>query len=175
MNYYNFHIGDYARRTRHLSVIEDLFYRRLLDLYYTTEAPLPDNFPQLYRLLQASEPPYREAVECVLREFFELTEEGWINRRADDEILTMREKQQKQRDRANKRWHQSGAKSGPDAENVAGSAVASPESAQGNASDTQVAMPRHQQRDAAASENDRSKSTRLNSSHTDISRMPSSA
>ena len=40
MNYYNFHIGDYARRTRHLSVIEDLFYRRLLDLYYTTEAPL---------------------------------------------------------------------------------------------------------------------------------------
>ena len=32
MNYYNFHIGDYARRTRHLTVLEDLFYRRLLDL-----------------------------------------------------------------------------------------------------------------------------------------------
>lgn len=28
MHYYNFHIGDYASHTRHLSPIEDIAYRR---------------------------------------------------------------------------------------------------------------------------------------------------
>jgi hypothetical protein len=40
----------------------------------------------------------------VLEEFFTLTDAGWINKRADAEIAAMREKQQKQRDKANKRW-----------------------------------------------------------------------
>jgi hypothetical protein len=41
----------------------------------------------------------------VLEEFFELTDEGWRNSRADAEIAEMQAKQQKQRDKANKRWH----------------------------------------------------------------------
>ena len=40
MNYYPFHIGDYASHTRHLTLMEDLAYRRLLDLYYLHERPL---------------------------------------------------------------------------------------------------------------------------------------
>ena len=41
MNYYPFHIGDYLSATRHLSWEEDCAYRRLLDVYYTSEKPLP--------------------------------------------------------------------------------------------------------------------------------------
>ena len=40
MNYYSFHIGDYASHTRGLTLIEDLAYRRILDLYYLSESPL---------------------------------------------------------------------------------------------------------------------------------------
>ncbi len=150
MNYYNFHIGDYARRTRHLTVLEDLFYRRLLDLYYTTETPLPLDLAQLYRLTMASEESYREALRTVLREFFEETEAGWVNSRADEEIQVMREKQQKQRERANKRWKPSGEDPNPGAS----ASPAMPDACAGNASDMGAAMPRHTEMDAAASKND---------------------
>ena len=41
MNYYPFHLGDYAAHTAHLEPMEDLAYRRMLDAYYLREAPLP--------------------------------------------------------------------------------------------------------------------------------------
>ena len=104
MNYYPFHMGDYATATRHLSWDEDAAYRRLLDAYYTREAPLPADMRQVFRLVIASSQEQREAVETVLHEFFEQTEDGWVNRRADREIDAMREKQQKQRDKANAMW-----------------------------------------------------------------------
>ena len=150
MNYYNFHIGDYARRTRHLTVLEDLFYRRLLDLYYTTETPLPLDLAQLYRLTMASEESFREALRSVLNEFFRQTEEGWVNARADEEIAVMREKQQKQRERANKRWKLPG----DDSEQGEFATAAMPDASVGNASDMNAAMPRHTEMDAAASKND---------------------
>ena len=34
MHFYQFNIGDYASHTRHLNPIEDIAYRRLLDIYY---------------------------------------------------------------------------------------------------------------------------------------------
>ena len=40
MHYYQFNIGDYASHTRHLDLLEDLAYRRILDLYYLHERPL---------------------------------------------------------------------------------------------------------------------------------------
>jgi uncharacterized protein YdaU (DUF1376 family) len=42
MNYYPFHIGDYISHTSHLSDLEDLAYRRMIDLYYQTEEPFED-------------------------------------------------------------------------------------------------------------------------------------
>jgi uncharacterized protein YdaU (DUF1376 family) len=82
MNYYNFHIGDYISHTIHLSVEEDLAYRRLLDMYYDTELPIPNNIPLVSRKLRIN----AEVVETVLYEFFELTEDGFKNFRADNEI-----------------------------------------------------------------------------------------
>jgi uncharacterized protein YdaU (DUF1376 family) len=82
MNYYNFHIGDYISHTIHLSSEEDLAYRRLLDMYYDTELPIPNNIPLVSRKLRIS----AEVVKTVLDEFFELTDEGFKNFRADNEI-----------------------------------------------------------------------------------------
>jgi uncharacterized protein YdaU (DUF1376 family) len=104
LNYYPFHIGDYLSATRHLSWEEDAAYRRLLDTYYTTEKPLPVELRAVCRLVLATTETQREAVKVVLEEFFELTDEGWRNSRADAEIAEMQAKQQKQRDKANKRW-----------------------------------------------------------------------
>ena len=86
MNFYAFNIGDYAGATRHLSWDEDMAYRRLLDAYYSRETPLPLELRQVYRLVGASEPRQREAVDAVLGEFFDRLEDGYHNSRADVEI-----------------------------------------------------------------------------------------
>jgi len=82
MNFYQFHVGDYAKHTAHLTSDEDLAYRRLLDLYYDTEAPIPNNIPRVSRRIRVGS----DAVANVLSEFFELTPDGYRNRRADAEI-----------------------------------------------------------------------------------------
>jgi len=86
MNYYPFHIGDYVSATRHLSWEEDAAFRRLLDTYYTTEKPLPADLRACCRLVMATTESQREAVRVVLEEFFQATEIGWVNGRADREI-----------------------------------------------------------------------------------------
>ena len=85
MHYYSFNIGDYASHTRHLSPIEDLAYRRLLDLYYLHEQPLNERSTTVARLINLRD--NQVEVQAILEEFFELVEgTGWINQRADDEI-----------------------------------------------------------------------------------------
>ena len=98
LNYYPFHLGDYAAHTGHLEPMEDLAYRRLLDVYYMREEALPADImvtAKLVRLRSCS-----ADVESVLREFFTLTEAGWTHRRCDEEIAKMQDKQAKARDAA---------------------------------------------------------------------------
>lgn len=97
MNFYAFNIGDYAGATRHLSWDEDMAYRRMLDAYYSREQPLPLEPRQIYRLVGASEPRQREAVDVVLEEFFEQHADGWHNNRADEEIAKTAVKKEKAR------------------------------------------------------------------------------
>lgn len=104
MNYYPFHIGDYASATRHLSWLEDAAYRRLLDVYYVREEPLPVDLRQVYRLVVASTDEQREAVDIVLGEFFLLTEEGYRHTRCDAEIHATNEKKNKASQSAQARW-----------------------------------------------------------------------
>jgi uncharacterized protein YdaU (DUF1376 family) len=99
MNFYPFHIGDYAVHTRHLTPIEDLAYRRLLDLYYTHEAPIPSEGAA--RLIGLRE--YPAEVDDVLHGFFRKTPEGWRHARCDEEIARMRAKQENARESAAKR------------------------------------------------------------------------
>ena len=86
MNYYEHHIGDYAEATQHLTILEDGVYTRLLRKYYASEKPLPADIAKVQRLVVARSKEEREAVESVLREFFELREDGWHQDRCDMEI-----------------------------------------------------------------------------------------
>ena len=86
MNYYDHHIGDYDSATAHLSWVEDAAYRRLISLYYRTERPIPADINSACRLVRAQSRDQRAAVEDVLREFFELRDDGWHQQRCDDEI-----------------------------------------------------------------------------------------
>lgn len=104
MNYYPFHIGDYASATRHLTWDEDMAYRRLIDAYYTREAPIPTDLRQAHRLVMATTPEQREAVNTVLTEFFTETPDGWINSRCDAEITAFRTKSEKATQSAQARW-----------------------------------------------------------------------
>ena len=93
MHYYQFNIGDYIKNTLHLSVMEDIAYRRLLDLYYDSEQPIPTDIPKVSRRLRMD----CDVVQSVLDEFFELTEDGYRNHRADLEILDYQEYLAKQK------------------------------------------------------------------------------
>lgn len=84
MNYYERHLGDYARDTAHLSMLEHGAYSILLDRYYATEAGIPDD--QVHRIARARTKEERQAVGAVLDEFFELVDGVWINHRAEEEI-----------------------------------------------------------------------------------------
>ena len=85
MHFYSFNIGDYISHTKHLSNMEDLAYRRLLDLYYLHERTLNEDVAIVARKINMRDNV--PEVETVLEEFFVLeTGKGWTNPRADEEI-----------------------------------------------------------------------------------------
>ena len=91
MNFYKHHIGDYAAATAHLTFTEDAAFTRLLRIYYRDERPLPVEVRSVQRLAGARMPEELEAVETVLREFFTLSDDGWHNKRCDEEISAFKE------------------------------------------------------------------------------------
>jgi uncharacterized protein YdaU (DUF1376 family) len=94
MNYYPFHIGDFAAHTAHLTWEEDIAYRRMLDWYYLNEKALPLDTQKLARLIRM--PKSMPAIETVLSEFFFESDDGWHNKRADEELTSMLSKQEQQ-------------------------------------------------------------------------------
>jgi uncharacterized protein YdaU (DUF1376 family) len=93
VNYYQMHIGDYASHTRHLTNIEDLAYRRLLDLYYLQEKPIVGDAASVAR--QVNLRGHEDEVKAVLGDFFQETPHGWVNHRAEKEIAHYQEKREK--------------------------------------------------------------------------------
>jgi uncharacterized protein YdaU (DUF1376 family) len=93
MHYFQFNIGDYASHTRHLSLMEDLAYRRMLDSYYLRETALPEDAAEVARLIGMRD--HISEVEQVLADFFSLGNEGWRHDRADAEIAHFRDKSAK--------------------------------------------------------------------------------
>jgi uncharacterized protein YdaU (DUF1376 family) len=103
MHYYQFNIGDYKSHTEHLSEMEDLAYRRLLDWYYLHECPIPLDENEVARQIRM-----RSHIDCittVLQEYFDRTTEGWIHHRANKEMEKAGEKSQKASDSAKARWN----------------------------------------------------------------------
>lgn len=105
MNYYEHHLGDYAQATSHLTFVEDAAYSRMLRKYYAEEKPLPADLRAVIRLVGARTDEEREAVDIILKEFFTLEEDGWHNKRADDEIAKFASKRDKAKRSAASRWN----------------------------------------------------------------------
>jgi len=84
VHYFQFNIGDYASHTSRLTPLEDLAYRRMLDLYYLNEQPLNGCLTDVARELGLSE--HVNEVEYVLSKFFTETETGFSQKRIDLEI-----------------------------------------------------------------------------------------
>ena len=103
MHYYQFNIGDYKSHTEHLSEMEDLCYRRLLDWYYLHEVPIPLDLNETARQIRMR--THTDCIAIVLQEYFEQTEIGWIHHRANAEISKAGDKSQKASESAKARWN----------------------------------------------------------------------
>lgn len=86
MKYYQHHIGDFDKATRHLSRLERSIYRDLIELYYDTEQPLTLDRVSLCRKILARSNEEATAVEQTLNEFFTETPTGWYHGRCESEI-----------------------------------------------------------------------------------------
>jgi len=85
MHYYSHHISDYMSHTGHLNPLEDIAYRRCLDIYYLHEKALPEDASMVARKIRM--PDNVPEVKIILEEFFTHdVGKGWINSRGEKEI-----------------------------------------------------------------------------------------
>ena len=86
MHYYQFHIGDHARASYHLTNEEDLAFRRLKDMYHETEMPIPLDTDSVARRLRLE----TQWVISVLKDFFFEGADGWHMAEIDAAIASYR-------------------------------------------------------------------------------------
>ena len=104
MHYYQFNIADYRKKTGHLSLVEHAIYRALIDTYYLTENPLTSDINALMRLHSVRTADEKQALENVLSDFFELTDQGYIHEHCHQELDRLYQKSEKARKAAKARW-----------------------------------------------------------------------
>lgn len=112
MHYYKFNIKDWTRDTAHLSVEEEGVYRRLLDHYYETESPIPQETHPLIRRLRLA--GHEKALEIILSEFFVLESDGYHQRNCDKNIAAYHAKAETNRSNGKKGGRPSEPKNNPD-------------------------------------------------------------
>ena len=86
MQWYKRHIGDWAKDTGHLSILESGAYDKLIAAYYRTESPLPLDIAQICHMIGARTPQDRTAIKNVIKEFFYEQSDGYHQKRCDAEI-----------------------------------------------------------------------------------------
>lgn len=102
MHYYTFYAKDYLSKTSFLEPMEDLAYRRMLDYYYLEEKPLPTDLSEIAMLIRMRS--HTDCIANVLRLFFEVTESGYINKKAEFAIEDYHSKKAKAKASADARW-----------------------------------------------------------------------
>ena len=105
MHYYKHYIGDYRRDTSHLTLLEHGIYRQLIDSYCLDEVPLTNDLAKLMRSHSVRSAEEQQALQNVLTDFFELTENGYIHKRCEKTVAEYHGKSDKARQSANARWH----------------------------------------------------------------------
>lgn len=93
MHYYEFNVGDYRRRTTHLTPIEHYIYRTLLDWYFLNEQPLKADMNYLLRILGLTKRNEAQ-VQNVLDDFFFEEDGVYHNKRADEMLSKYKTKQE---------------------------------------------------------------------------------
>jgi uncharacterized protein YdaU (DUF1376 family) len=97
VNYFEFHIADYQRKTAHLSLAEHGAYSLMMQTFYASERALPANRKILYRLLRADSKVEKAAVEAVIEQFWQEEGVGLINKRAMEMVAEYRQWVDKQK------------------------------------------------------------------------------
>ena len=92
MHYYQHNIGDYARDTGHLSVLEHGIYRLILDWCYLNEKPITTE--QAMRVGRGNP----TETQSVLSEFFSQNSDGWEHKRVNAEIDAFHSKSKRNRE-----------------------------------------------------------------------------
>ena len=109
MHYYKFNISDWALGTAHLSLIEEAIYFRLINHYYDTEKPIPEETHSVVRRLRLGSES--DSVQIILDEFFTLTDKGYVNYRCEEILKDYR--------KTSKKNKQNGSKGGRPSKNAA--------------------------------------------------------
>jgi uncharacterized protein YdaU (DUF1376 family) len=86
VNFWKRHVGDIAKACGHLSQGQMGAYDLLLDWLYGNEKPLPKAHESLHRIGRAVSKAERDNVDAVIAEFFTLTADGYVQKRASAEI-----------------------------------------------------------------------------------------
>ena len=95
MNYYKRHLGDYARKAGHLSMLEHGAYTLILDAYYDREqAPTK---AEAIRWARARNPEETQTVSTILQEFFFERDGRYYQQRVEDELQEARSKAERNR------------------------------------------------------------------------------
>lgn len=97
-------IGDWKKKTTHLTLAEKGAYGELLDHAYITESPLPLDNDALYRVCGAVGTKECAAVDKVLKEFFIKDDAGYSHLRVNEEISKRQSYVATQKELADRRW-----------------------------------------------------------------------
>jgi uncharacterized protein YdaU (DUF1376 family) len=87
MNWYKFNIPEFYEKIGDgLTVEEELIYRKLIDLYYLNDGPLPDNLTELVDAIGMSN---EQMVEHILEFFFSynLEDKVWYDKAIDRDLM----------------------------------------------------------------------------------------
>jgi uncharacterized protein YdaU (DUF1376 family) len=86
MNWYKFNIPEFYEKTGNLSVHQELTYRKLIDLYYLNESPLPNDMEELVDAMDMGD---EDTTLSVLLEFFVLNKEDdcWHDEAIDRDLM----------------------------------------------------------------------------------------
>lgn len=95
MHYYKLNIPTWTQSTRHLLPEEEGVYLRLVNHYYDTEQPIPEDIHPILRRLQLL--PYRDIVDVILLEFFDKSEKGWEHKKIEHILKDFRKNTKKNR------------------------------------------------------------------------------
>lgn len=97
-DWYKFNFKEYKDETFGLPDAEDLAYRRLIDIYYSNEGPLPADQGLLERMVALD----YDCIEPVLKSYFRRLSDRWAHDRLDKD-LARRKAQAEQARTAGKR------------------------------------------------------------------------